>query len=371
MSTCNQACIIVLPVIIAILGTSLVFVSTYTIYLRRQHATCTAVSVRDPEKGHPFAHGKHPIISGPIPIPGSSPEVRGLVPIIRSPSTTNQHSISMPAIRYSSTPEISPKMECPSLSMPDRIRVAIGLEPRCPCRRCRDNPRVAPSRRTHHQSASYATPRGLEITISPQRSISTSRSVTRKSKEDILPIFMHHNENEANFSPKSSKHVSKTDSQYSQMAIPTRLPSRFSEPQFQPPPLQPLHPSPPLSLPTPQPVHMPLSIRRMNPNLHISLMKSSHASLRSPGLPASPRPSHRPTVSESLVPRLPRDLVSVGLTVDHQDVIRDVLEGGLALELEGLQILERGRERGGDSLHESRSQGTLVKREIPERKSTF
>ena len=366
MATCNQACIIALPVVIAVLGTSLIFVTTYTIYLRRQHALCRPAGARDPEKAHRFAHGRHPTISEPMPIPGSGPDVRGLIPIIRTPSAKGQESASMPTIRYSSTPEKSPEMGCPELTVPDRVRVAIGLKPRCPCRHCRDNPRAAPGYRTHHQSMTH-TSRELEITIPPasQRPTSSPRPITRKGDDVGLPIYIH-GEDDTSLPPGYPKRVSSTESEYSQTNNSARLPSQISEPQLQPQPLQPSRPSPPISPLTPRSLHVPPPPRRVNPHLQISLAKSSHASLRSPGLPASPRPSHRPTVSESLVPRLPRDLVSVGLAVDHQDVVRDVLEGGLGPELEGLQLREREKEKEKEKERES-AQGVEIAVEMPAR----
>ena len=364
---CNRACAIALPIVISVVGTSLVFVTVFAIYLQRrlsksQHQThqpaqdsekAPAVRASASAMSHP------PTISVPIPIPGSSPDARGLVPISPSARTRQQSVAGMPipgTMKTSQSEMALPPIStgCKSMSMKDRIRVMFGLKPRCPCPNCKDNPRFRPGRPVH-QNITYNTSRGIDWVVPPPQlrpAVSDNGNGTRKVDEEILPIFIQNaKENLPGHPNYSSSRSATSGSEYSVSQNPSRS---HTPPQTHDIPLDPrsrstspmntggptsyfqIHASPPR--PAPQ---------QRSPQSHTLSNGSarSQSSLRngprrersvppSPGLPQSPRPRHQP--SKDLKPRMQRDLVSVGLAIE---------DGGLGGEQDGGMMHHEDGER--------------------------
>ncbi|MCJ1353153.1 MAG: hypothetical protein MMC33_003138 [Icmadophila ericetorum] len=348
---CNEVFEIALPIAVAVLGTCLFFTAGYAIYIRRQYSKCIKHRrTLDAEKGKSNRRSHHPHISDPILIQGASGEsMPGLVPItvISEPRQAPQAGQSAPTT-MSKPLAVGPA--CPGLSFHDKIRVSIGLKPRCPCRNCQDNPRVNYGRGAT-QHIAYANTRGIEIIVPPPN-----------EKEEVLPIYLRNDHNDLPGYPakrvSSASEYSDRSSMNKPMPMPLQAGSPFPihpshqretprqtsrhaprQPQSQQvsavssrssSPSQRLlarpHPSPPLPALPNEAMRSPAMvspIERGMPTAHFKSPSSgsqrSMSSMRTPGLPQSPRPTHRTQLSEGLVPRMPRDLVSVGLQVDAHE----------------------------------------------------
>ena len=166
--TCNHACAVALPIVIAVLGTALILVSMYAICLKVVQAReRKEMRVHDVEKMS-SSGSSSPTISAPMPIDGSKPEVNGLVPI------------DIPA------PNPVKKEGCPKLTTGDRIRTSMGLKPKCPCRRCQDNPRQRP---LGTQEYAYQTSRFAFNLPLPEQP-SADAVAHPKIEDEVLPIYI-------------------------------------------------------------------------------------------------------------------------------------------------------------------------------------
>lgn len=364
---CNRACAIALPIVISVVGTSLVFVTVFAIYLQRKLSKSqrqTRQPAQDSEKAPTVrmsasAMSHPPMISVPMPIPGSGPDVRGLVPISPSARTRQQSVAGMPmpgTMKTSQSEMPLPPISsgCKAMSMKDRIRVMFGLKPRCLCPNCKDNPRFRPGRPAH-QNITYNTSRGIDWVVPPPQqrpAVSDNGNGTRRVEEEILPIYIQNaKENLPGHPNYSSSRSATSGSEYSVSQNPSR---GHTPPPTHDIPLDPRSrstspmntggPASPFQTPASPP---PLAPQQRSPHSHTLSNRSarSQSSLRngtrrersvppSPGLPQSPRPRHQP--SKDLKPRMQRDLVSVGLAIE---------DGGLGGEHDGGMMHHEDGER--------------------------